>query len=73
MKARHAAAGILLAGYGTVIFALDQPFEPWGAPKPFAKWAEPHQSEDPRPFWARLLLSLRWDFKEKLLTGEAEF
>ena len=47
--------------------------EPWGAPTPHAKWAQPVQRDDPRPFWVRLLTSIRWDFLNKDIRGGAEF
>ncbi len=69
MRPRYAAVGLVAAAYLSCL-AIDQP---WGAPTPLAHYAEPREGQDERPFWARLLLSLRWDFFNKQLTGEAEF
>jgi hypothetical protein len=46
---------------------------PWGAPTPHAKWAAPVERDDPRPFWLRMLTSIRWDFYHKDIRGGAEF
>jgi hypothetical protein len=35
---------------------------PLGPPTPDAKWIAPIPRDDPRPFWVRLLTSIRWDF-----------
>ena len=69
MKPRYAAVGVVAAAYLSCL-AIDQP---WGAPAPLAHYAEPREGLDDRPFWVRLLLSLRWDFLNNQLTGEAEF
>ena len=42
-------------------------------PKNLAKWAQPVQRDDPRPFWVRLLLSLRYDFYHRDVRGGADF
>jgi hypothetical protein len=47
--------------------------EPWGAPTPLAQYTQPIERDDPRPFWVRLLLSLRWDFLNKELRGGTTF
>lgn len=71
MKPRYAAVGLVAAAYlSCLAIDIDQP---WGAPTPLAHYAEPREGPDERPFWVRLLLSLRWDFLNKQLTGEAEF
>jgi hypothetical protein len=46
---------------------------PWGQPIPEARWAHPVQRDDPRPFWLRLLLSIRYDFYHKDVRGGATF
>jgi hypothetical protein len=64
-------AALLLALYlgAGVCFAT----VPWGQPTPLAKWAEPVERDDPRPFWVRLLLSLRYDFYHRDVRGGATF
>ena len=65
-------AALLIAIYiaaGRLCFATD----PWGAPTPEAKWTAIVQRDDPRPFWLRLILSIRWDFYHKDIRGGAEF
>jgi hypothetical protein len=47
--------------------------EPWGQPTPDARWTSLVQRDDPRPFWIRLLLSIRYDFYHKDIRGGAEF
>jgi hypothetical protein len=47
--------------------------QPWGAPTPEARWTVIVQRDDPRPFWLRLLLSLRYDFYHRDVRGGAEF
>lgn len=42
-------------------------------PTPLAKWTEPIPRDDPRPFWLRLLLSIRWDFYHRDIRGGADF
>lgn len=72
MNARHTAAGMIAAGYIAGFFLIESDASPWGAPRPEAEWIK-FSTEDPRPFWVRLLLSLRWDFQNNQLTGGAEF
>ncbi len=63
MKPKTAAASVILALYfsaGGLCLS-----EPWGAPTPLAQYTQPVQRDDPRPFWVRLLLSLRYDFVHK--------
>ena len=72
MRPKTAALTLIVLFYlatGRVCFST----EPWGQPTPEAKWAQPIQRDDPRPFWVRLLLSLRWDFHKKELTGGTTF
>jgi hypothetical protein len=47
--------------------------QPWGQPTPEARWTKIIQRDDPRPFWLRLLLSLRYDFYHRDVRGGAEF
>ncbi len=42
-------------------------------PKNLARWTHPTQRDDPRPFWIRLLLSIRYDFYHKDVRGGADF
>jgi hypothetical protein len=42
-------------------------------PKNLARWTSLVQRDDPRPFWIRLLLSLRYDFYHKDVRGGADF
>ncbi len=46
---------------------------PWGQPTPEAKWTVIVHRDDPRPFWVRLLLSIRYDFYHKDVRGGATF
>lgn len=72
MTPKRTAALLLLLGYlaaGHVCFSA----QPWGAPTPEAKWAQPIPRDDPRPFWIRLLLSLRYDFLNRDIRGGTEF
>ena len=71
MRPKTAALALILALYfGAGGLCLS---EPWGAPTPHAKWAEPIKRDDPRPFWVRLLTSLRYDFLNKDIRGGADF
>jgi hypothetical protein len=72
MTSRHAVFSVVAAGYIAGGFFIESEPSPWGAPRPEAEWIK-FSTEDPRPFWARLLLSLRWDFEKNQLTGAAEF
>ena len=72
MRPKRTAALLVLLAYlaaGRVCFST----EPWGAPTPHARWAEPVKRDDPRPFWVRLLTSIRWDFYHRDIRGGAEF
>lgn len=42
-------------------------------PKNLAQWTEPVHRDDPRPFWVRLLLSIRYDFLNRDIRGGATF
>lgn len=44
-----------------------------GGSRDLARWIKPVPIMDERSFWKRLLVSLRWDFKNKMLTGGADF
>ena len=70
---RLVLAVITLLYLGTGLCLSGGVREPWGAPTPHAKWLDLIQREDPRPFWVRLLLSLRYDFHNKDIRGGAEF
>jgi hypothetical protein len=75
MKPKTAAASVILALYfsaGGLCLSEPEP-RPWGAPTPEAKWTIPVERDDPRPFWLRLLTSLRWDFVNKDIRGGATF
>jgi hypothetical protein len=67
---RAALAIIALLYLGTGGLCLS---EPWGAPTPEAKWTAIVQRDDPRPFWLRLLTSIRWDWINKDIRGGADF
>ena len=75
MKPKTAALAIIALLYlGTGGLCLSEPVpRPWGAPTPHAKWAQPVKRDDPRPFWLRLLTSLRYDFLNKDIRGGADF
>lgn len=71
---RAALAIIALLYLGTGGLCLSEPeTRPLFQPTPLAKWAEPVQRDDPRPFWVRLLLSIRYDFQNRDIRGGAEF
>jgi hypothetical protein len=63
-----AIIAVLYSAAGGLCFS-----EPWGAPTPLAQYTQPIKRDDPRPFWVRLLLSLRWDFLNKELRGGTTF
>lgn len=72
MNSKRTAALLIAFAYlaaGRACFSA----QPWGAPTPHARWAQPIPRDDPRPFWIRLLLSLRWDFFNKDIRGGADF
>ncbi len=72
-------AALLLALYlgAGVCFSSPDRFTEIGQttplPKNLARWAQPVQRDDPRPFWLRLLLSLRYDFYHRDVRGGATF
>ncbi len=69
-------AAILIAVYlvaGLCFASVAEIGESTPLPKNLATWAQPVQRDDPRPFWIRLLLSLRYDFYHKDIRGGAEF
>lgn len=71
---RAALAIIALLYLGTGGLCLSEPVQrPWGHPTPHAKWAAPVQRDDPRSFWVRLLLSLRYDLLHRDIRGGADF
>ena len=81
MTSRRAALfliAILYLGAGACLaidrFAdLGKTTPPPGEEMPYAKWAQPLERDDPRPFWLRLLLSLRWDFHHRDIRGGTTF
>jgi hypothetical protein len=78
MTSAKLTAALLLALYlgAGLCFAIPEAAptpQPWGQPTPEARWAQPVQRDDPRPFLIRLLLSLRYDFYHKDIRGGAEF
>jgi hypothetical protein len=75
MTSAKLTAALLLALIALVYFAAGGLClsEPWGAPTPLAQYTQPTPRDDPRPFWLRLLLSLRWDFYHKELRGGTTF
>jgi hypothetical protein len=61
-------------GAGGLCLSEPQPTpQPWGQPTPEARWTKIIQRDDPRPFWLRLLLSIRYDFYLKDISGGAVF
>jgi hypothetical protein len=59
-------------GAGGLCLSEPEP-RPWGHPTPQARWTAPTPRDDPRPFWVRLLTSIRYDFYHKDVRGGAEF
>lgn len=69
-------AAIIIAVYlvaGLCFASVSEIGESTPLPKNLAKWAQPVQRDDPRPFWVRLLLSLRYDFYHRDVRGGADF
>ena len=69
-------AAILIAAYlaaGVCFASVSEIGETTPLPKNLAKWAQPVQRDDPRPFWLRLLLSIRYDFQNRDIRGGADF
>jgi hypothetical protein len=75
MKPKTAALALIVLFYlGAGGLCLSEPVpRPWGHPTPEAKWAQPIQRDDPRPFWLRLLTSIRWDFIHRDIRAGADF
>jgi hypothetical protein len=75
MTSKHSALAIIALLYfaaGGLCLSEPEP-QPWGQPTPLAKWAAPIQRDDPRPFWVRLFLSIRYDFVHKDVRAGATF
>jgi hypothetical protein len=71
---RLALAIIALLYFSAGGLCLSEPVPaPWGQPTPEARWTKIIHRDDPRPFWLRLLLSIRYDFYHKDVRGGAEF
>jgi hypothetical protein len=75
MTSKHSALALIaLLYFSAGGLCLSEPVPaPWGQPTPEARWAAPVQRDDPRPFWLRLLLSIRYDFYHRDVRGGAEF